>query len=277
MGRPLFSTVIHARETPAVRVEPEPAQPACERWTYWHPFDPDSEEFFSNAEEERVRSLDGPAEHLDQGRLVIDELSSSSSDSDGTSSGRETPIFVDGDDGLSPRELSPEEGPLVRTSPLHFLLPEDERHTYRANVPARVVQPPPVIGLSSRTATSYVRTPYQGEERSPSRSPSPPSRFSPPVRRGEVATEPFTVPRIVPLATRSAPIAIPARPSTPPNQLAWSYGTPSPAPSVTPRLYTWRGPLPSVASPSSPLTNRTARMSVAHISPSTITVQRVLG
>ena len=42
MGRPLFSR----HQTPAVRVEPEQPQPACEKWTYWNAFDPDSEEFF---------------------------------------------------------------------------------------------------------------------------------------------------------------------------------------------------------------------------------------
>ncbi|KAI0091536.1 hypothetical protein BDY19DRAFT_631210 [Irpex rosettiformis] len=272
MGRPLFSSVARAHETPAVRVEHEPTQPACERWTYWNPFDPDSEEFFLDAEEERVRSLDGPPVEVE----VIDDLSGSSSESDGTSSGRETPIFVDGDDAPLVAELSPEEGRLAQTAGMHNLRPEDERHTYRA-IQARVSQPPLVLGFSSRTATSYVRTPYRGEDRSPNQSPSPQSpTLTEPIPRAEVAAEPLTIPRSI-LSARSAPVAIPVRPSTPPSQTPWSYGTPSPAPSITPRLYTWRAPLSVTTSPVTPLPNRTARMSVAHISPSTIAVQRVLG
>lgn len=101
MGRPLFSTV--NVETPAVRVEPESAQPACERWTYWNPFDPDSDEFFENAEDERIhvpRDTD-PAVTVspwattalgDAAEREAAEMSSSSSE--GTSSGRETPVYA---------------------------------------------------------------------------------------------------------------------------------------------------------------------------------------
>ncbi|KAI0766055.1 hypothetical protein BC629DRAFT_905626 [Irpex lacteus] len=280
MGRPFFSSAAQTSEAPAVRVETEPAQPACERWTYWNPFDPDSEEFFSDAEDERIRTLDGPVAEAERPRrMIFEDMNSSSSESDGTESGRETPVFVEGDDGPSVEELSPEEGRLARTTGMRILRPDDERHTYRANLPVRAPQPPPSFSFASRTATSFVRTPYNREESSPRRSSSPQPQPQPqphPIPRAEVAVEPILAPRPVSTPAPSAPITIPARPSTPPSQAAWSFGTPSPAPSITPRLYTWRT-IPAVGSPGSPLPNRSARMSVTHISPSAITVQRVLG
>ena len=50
MGRPLFSQA-YATCEPVVRVESEQT-PQYEHWTYFNPFDPDSEEFFANAEVE---------------------------------------------------------------------------------------------------------------------------------------------------------------------------------------------------------------------------------
>ncbi|KAI0686406.1 hypothetical protein BC835DRAFT_1420419 [Cytidiella melzeri] len=270
MGRPLFSSQTY--HPLAVRIEPEPTQPTCERWTYWNPFDPDSEEFFVDAEEERIRPLDElVVEERDRG--AIDELSSSSSE--GTSSGRETPVFAD--DGPFVEELSHAVRVLHRSgrpaqaeSRRIFRPVEDEGHTYRA-VQARAVQSPAVAGYASPMATSFVRTANYAEQLS--RSPSPRRQ---PLARMEVAADPVAISG--PTPSHTAPIAIPARPSTPPTQASWSYGTPSPAPSVTPRLYNWRAhALLGVASPASPLPNRNARMSVAHISPSAIAIQRVVG
>lgn len=264
MGRPLFSSTYDA---PAVRVEPEQTQPAYEKWSYWNPFDPDSEEFFADAEDERVRPLE--QEDVRGASALVEDVSSGSSD--GTSSGRETPLFADSNLSVEELNLQERRRRALEQADLDGFtdgetrtpLPDDGQ-TYRA-VHSRVgyttFSPP-------RAATSYVRTPYRAEQLS--RSPSPTR-----VPHTEVAIEPMSVSR--PAPTRSAPIAIPARPSTPPNQIANSYGTPSPAPSVTPRLYTWRAPALPVASPGSPLPNRGARMSVAHISPSAVSVQRVLG
>ena len=57
----------------------------------------------------------------------------------------------------------------------------------------------------------------------------------------------------------------PVRPSTPPAQMTPLFA-PSPPPSVTPRLYSWSTlTAPTSPIPASPLTNRNARMSVAHI------------
>jgi len=82
MGRPLFSQ----SPSVAVRIEPvvvtPPAeQPVCERWTYWNPFDPDSEEFFSN---EVYEAFVDPLNNTiaDRGPSPIVEDSSSASSSD---------------------------------------------------------------------------------------------------------------------------------------------------------------------------------------------------
>jgi len=82
MGRPLFSQ----SPSVAVRVEPvvvtPPAeQPVCERWTYWNPFDPDSEEFFSN---EVYEAFVDPLNNTiaDRGPSPIEDSSSASSSDD---------------------------------------------------------------------------------------------------------------------------------------------------------------------------------------------------
>lgn len=64
---------------------------------------------------------------------------------------------------------------------------------------------------------------------------------------------------------RARPMPIPLVPSTPPSQIALPQITPS----ATPRLYTWRRPSVSIStSPvGGPLTNPSARRSLAHIAP----------
>jgi len=93
MGCPLFS---HRYDSPAVAVRVEPdgtpvsEQPVCERWTYWKPFDPDSEEFFVN---EVYEAFVDPVANIERDREpspVVEESSSSSEDE--STSGRGTPI-----------------------------------------------------------------------------------------------------------------------------------------------------------------------------------------
>jgi len=95
MGRPLFSQSYYSPAA-VVRVEPDdtPAaeQPVCERWTYWKPFDPDSEEFFVN---EVYEAFVDPVDDVQRDRgpsPVMEESSSSSSSEDESMSGRGTPI-----------------------------------------------------------------------------------------------------------------------------------------------------------------------------------------
>lgn len=95
MGRPLFSQA-YATASPAVRVEPEPAQ-QYERWTYWNPFDPDSDEFFANAEVETpVEVVQGDDARNLTSPVVVEVESSSSSEA--SSSGRGSPTQEDLDE-----------------------------------------------------------------------------------------------------------------------------------------------------------------------------------
>lgn len=265
MGRPLYSSTY---ETPAVRVAPdsEPHQATYEKWSYWNPFDPDSDEFLDSAEDEWLRTPS--AAELSEIRGLVEEMGSSSSEE--SSSGRATPTFAD--DGPSVEEVNVELRRRVAERTAHES-PESlasERDAQDDNILDDVYQdyPSPVTPPRSRPALSYVRVlgntiptrTRQDRSRSPVRIP-----------RAETEIEPISITR--PAPTRSVPIAIPARPFTPPNQTANSYGTPSPAPSVTPRLYTWTS-RPTTSE--SPLPNRNARMSMAHVSSPSVSAQRVV-
>lgn len=119
MGRPFFSQAYSSPPAVVVRVEPEPApapspteQPVCERWTYWKPFDPDSDEFFVNEVYEAFvdPTADVPG---DRGPSpVVEESSSSSSSDDESMDGRGTPI---GDAPTGPRPAG-DEGVGIRLS-----------------------------------------------------------------------------------------------------------------------------------------------------------------
>ena len=262
MGRPLFSQAYTS--APAVRDEPEQPQP-YEKWSYWNPFDPESDAFFADAVEERIVTPEPPAEPLRGNPSLVrveDAETDSGSSSEASSSGRGTPALEE--DGLSLEEHELEYRRRVTEFEMHeravrALAFADDGQTYRA-----VARP----HVSSVRTTHYAA----GVSRSPSPAPMP-------IPRAQVAPEPVAV---SPAVTRSNPIPIPApaRPTTPQHGTpTYSYGSPSPPPSVTPRLYTWASrttlpTLPQAASPSSPLPNRSARRSFANIaaSPSTARV-----
>ncbi|KAI0954506.1 hypothetical protein AcW1_006381 [Taiwanofungus camphoratus] len=319
MGRPLFS---HSHQAPAVRVEPEHAQPTYEKWTYWNAFDPDSDEFFENDDAVYEAFIDAAHLQLHEGEdrrtMVVEDNMSSS---EGSSSGRGSPM--DESEGLSVEEIDMElrrQASWMRVQ-LQSGETEEDQGTRRATAgspgPPQVVdvpmpsqaalhtqnQPREVVStyldstiasmLAMReiayplppnpVATSYVRSPVPSNVDRLSRSPSPaldsiadpfppsPEPAFSPRARGVAAPQPST----------------PERPSTPPIQTASFYSSPSPPPTVTPRLYSWSSRnLPRTAttfyppSPvtSGPLTNRSARLSVAHIrsAPSLIPAQHVV-
>ncbi|PSR78286.1 hypothetical protein PHLCEN_2v7482 [Hermanssonia centrifuga] len=275
MGRPLFS---QSNSQPAVRVEPEQTHPAYPTWTYWNPFDPDSEDFFQDAEHEYPIYTTG---------LIVQGEQED---------GRETPS-VDGDNSSSEDTNSSYSNlPTVLSESAAPAQPVDDGSTYRATDRTAFSASPSMSSrrrstpISTGHATSYIRTSYYVEE--PPRSPSPP-----PQQRVQLRTTTDTV--------YVSPIDIPSRPSTPPNQSAYAYATPSPAPTVTPRLYAWGGyrgrappstspsaerdhhtsptasvshawSYPVISSPTSPLPNYSARMSVAHIPSATIPMHRIV-
>ncbi len=279
MGRPLYSS----SRQPAVRVEPEPQHPAIQKWSYWNAFDPDSDEFFENDDAVYEAFVD-PADRIqipvDRSIPTVVEVDVSSS-SEASSSGRGSPMdVIDVEISENEREhqlLRDREMP--RASGMRILddsvprnpvldaqidvgrgLPSDERVQYymslmermeaagaeRERRPTADIRP----GTRERVPT-YLDLPQED-----SRTPSP---------------EPVPIPRsrhIVPSTS--------ARPSTPPAQATPLFASPSPPPSVTPRLYSWASLSSAPPVPSSPLTNRGARMSVAHIvAPSLVPAHRV--
>ncbi|KAF7794328.1 hypothetical protein EIP86_005462 [Pleurotus ostreatoroseus] len=282
MGRPLFSQQYTTTTVPAVRVEPEHVSQPYSRWDYLNPFDPDSDEFFANAELETpvdILPSDGDREPYSP---VLDADSSAS---DSSSSGSASPT----------QEMTEDEAFAVEDSELRISRrragrsDQESAYTYRGNADrAPRIRPavlPPATPVARPMPYYFIDAPVQAV-----RSPSPD------------ATALY-----MPAASASAPPSTPP-PSTP--TLAARLLEPSPPPSVTPRLYSWNGhragqaappgspsPAPAVpqlhpgfmpappqlwatryptytytssGSPSagSPLPNLGARMSVAHITPS---------
>ena len=284
MGRPLFS----ASRQPAVRVEPEPQHPTVEKWTYWNAFDPDSDEFFDNDDAVYEAFIDPanriqlPTDPTDAPAEPIDVSSSS----EASSSGRGTPTtVVDDIDHQADRMMTVTmqdlqsrtrimralDLPLPRNSTLDAAidagrgLPTAERVTYLRSLLDRTdpererAEEPRALEAEARPALREREPTYLDWPQEDSRPTTP---------------EPTEGPR----ASMPA-LATPVRPSTPPAQVARAtplFVSPSPPPSVTPRLYSWATiSAPGLAVPTSPLTNRSARMSVAHIvRPSFVPVHR---
>lgn len=284
MGRPLFSA---SYSTPAVRTEPEPAQPAIlyEKWTRWNAFDPDSDEFFnsedavfeafldpadveaSTEERERQRQRPRPVQPEPVDVMIVRELEersdSSSSSSEGTVSGRGSPMAVGSDDPA---------GMLADAYRAGEFEPRNTARRQRVALIHDGMPPLRDIDDDERTATTVLD--ILNDRRV--------SRVMP--------HSPFRSRGFIPRFSDT-------RPNTPPHQRTHTHNdhvipelavTPSPAPTVTPRLYSWSSSTPfgrdSVASPTpvhrqrqrdrtSPLTNPSARMSLPHLSPAPVRVR----
>ena len=254
MGRPLFS----ARQ-PAVRVEPEPQHPPLQRWSYWNAFDPDADEFFENDDAVYEAFIDPASRVLlptDASIPVVDVDVSSSSEA--SSSGRGTPMEVEDtdEDDARPRVRRVTTGG-IRVSrfaaidaalqasrrdgtPARYRIPEEEEAP-RTPEPEPERAPRTPAAPEARPSVRERVVTYLDYPEEPSRSPSP-------------SPEQLRVLRTIP--------SRPVRPSTPPAQMTPLFA-PSPPPSVTPRLYSWS--TLTAPAPASPLSNRDARMSVAHI------------
>jgi hypothetical protein len=294
MGRPLYST-------PLVRTEPEPTvdvtSPAAivyGKWTNPSDFDPDSDEFFEREDAVYEAFLDpadvarlrgeaeaaanagnaGPtsviemAERLDEFIVRVARVDNSSSSSDvGTISGRGSPIATGPDYGLTAGSLSPSAYTALRDA--GWTPPAPSRPVH-ARVTVREMRELSQASLQSREGTENISTsPYQGR----GFIPPPPSS---PSMQMEVEYEHLP----------------PTRPVTPPHQLIAGhhdsspsmYELPSPAPTGTPRLYSWSSrtpfgrsatvpwPTPAYRAHQSPLTNPGARMTFAQLSPTPVRV-----
>ncbi|KAJ6518929.1 hypothetical protein C8R45DRAFT_949770 [Mycena sanguinolenta] len=276
MGRALFSET-YGSKAPAIRVQSEsvPADPA--RWSLSNPFDPDSDDFFQGAEYEAFMDV-GEVDRLEH-PVVASDSSSDSSDS-----GRDSPL----EDTSRPVHVvwapMPDQSPsgatyqpVVDEATGEILyartLPSadtDDAVTIRATAEPERVRPvvvhvgsvlPPSSLRNSTTATDLERANTTGG-------------LSP--RR--VSVPPITIP--VASSTSSPPSPLTASPTTPPAVYSthMQLMTPSPPPTVSPRIYVWGGRTPaSPGSPSvrhtyshsaaGPLTNPGARQSLVRITP----------
>jgi len=287
MGRPLFSQSY--RSKPAVRTEPDSGYLSYNRWNHWDAFDPDSEEFFANdpVYEAFIDPSINPISGEEEEQTLVVEESISSGSSEGSVSDRGSPMAVGSDD---PVRMLAEAYPSVDWE-------------------QRFVQTPP-ISADARPATRWQPTRYaprfnanayqQGAFARGSRPRSAtvtviPQRAPPAASQRGFATSPTdNLPRtsdITPIFAPRAPAANLARspetaqqpfiPVTPPSQRApLGQTTPSPPPTVTPRILSWssRPPMSPGSPPqsNSPLTNPSARMSLAHIAPALLRVRDVV-
>ncbi|CAA7269225.1 unnamed protein product [Cyclocybe aegerita] len=296
MGRALFSQQVKAASAPAVRTEPEPKVDVCERWGAWNRFDPDSEDFFQDAEYEAFidpaqlqRQLPRDLSTMIAGGDI--DISDSSDSSDSSSDSEQgSPMAVGPDDpailmtgswsveseeaGSADAEWRAEgnttETPMyVPGTRASVFTPGQTGVTEDVGIPVFI---PPA---SLRALTPEIED-GRGRDAVLPRSPT---------LRRTVNITPITVSRIREPSSRS-PSPPPRRratageapvvPSTPPtaSYMGQTMLSPSPPPSITPRFYSWQHhPIPAIPSSPTlargtrdgPLTNPRARMSFARI------------
>jgi hypothetical protein len=280
MGRALF-TEKYGLKAPAIRVTPEPVCPSYDKWSISNPFDPDSDEFFQGAEYEAFMDQ-GEVDRLEHPVVV----SESSSDTD---SGRDSPIL---EDNPRPIRMNALWGRLVDESAEGIYQPVVDEVTGEVAYVRTSSYPGSVADESDADMVTIRATADPQHPRTVTVSVASPihppsllrnSTTATDLERVSVATAPAPSPRRVP------PINIPVEPSTPspaspvsPSTPPAVYThlqmmTPSPPPTVTPRIYVWGTRAHMPASPGSPsvrqthsagpLTNPGARQSLARITP----------
>jgi hypothetical protein len=300
MGRALFSQ--NYTSAPAVRTEPEPSIDPFSKWSRWNAFDPDSDEFFDNAVDELFIDTEEYKQEQERISLLADGGTGSPVSSESSGSDRGSPMAVGSDD------------PAVLIADAYSSLDWEQRFLAVGAADAEwrrardERQHSDTLGYPRLSSLLTSRAPrHIGAEASDNPRPGRISRsrsttvsggpaFHPPssLRNSTTATEisgdTSTSPQTNTLTVNVTPMTIPIEPSTPsPLSPQWSatpYDTmfsPSPAPVVTPRIYSWnhRAVPRSPTSPSSshgssgPLTNPGARMSLPriNIAPTRVHVQ----
>jgi hypothetical protein len=263
MGRPLYTSLLlarHATETAAQPEPPMPTYPVVEKWSRWNAFDPDSDEFFEadNAvyeaflsDEEIAERAQAPAQHHDSTPLLL------SRESDIVPS--RSPILEDSDrpvvgveaaDASNTLAVQMEAGSDMLFGPRS---PDEGRETQEDSSPER--QPPrrqprraPTITEWRLSSTGGINpsTPHTSVVPAGSRlaqpaSPSDPSNLVSGLQQLSESPRPM-----IPIDSSPRPISpipnTPARVSgvfgTPPSS-GHTVTTPSPAPTVTPRVINW--------------------------------------
>ncbi|KAJ7224137.1 hypothetical protein GGX14DRAFT_557028 [Mycena pura] len=264
MGRALFSANERYGLAPAIRVEPEAVCP-YDKWSAYNRFDPDADEFFEGAVFEAFL-----ADQLEL-PVAVSDSGSGYSDSD---SGRDSPLPE-----LSPRpaRMNPiwdrltDESAVAAHQPVDDDLLDDITD-YASTVPNALPggsESVPIHATADRPRSVPITVYFPSTALSPSPEPTLAAPSTPSPRR-------FSVPPISIPAEPSTPnMESPVSPITPPAVYTHvSMMTPSPPPTVTPRIYMW-GRTHTPASPGSPsirhthsagpLTNPGARQSFARI------------
>lgn len=290
MGRPLY--LRNPFQAPIVRVEPEPeAYPAPQKWSYWNRFDPDADEFFQSADAVYEAVLDtsrppvGIQRTGDSDRTTLEEPSS-----DESSTERDSPLDessdmdMDEDWALHQRIIPPR----------RFVERSLQARPAFGAAPTADETAQPGDPSFDRLIPTNILDAFSPERRSTSLLSNTSASSNTPISAAVPPRTPSPIPVMLPLEhslEQLDPIhaaargSMPTTPSTPPNRHSIPYDTPSPAPTVSPRLFQYRirpvAAVPISVSPTSPgpLTNHGARRSVAHISPvrSLVPVHRIVG
>jgi len=285
MGRPLFSQTFHTE--PVVR-EPEPSCP-YEKWSYVNAFDPDSDEFFENDQAVYEAFVDHVTaeqseeeDEVEAGDMVVIRMGNASPiSSEDSLSDRDSPMAVGADD------------------PAQYIAQAYRRHLAEVEAPLRVGLAPRGISGEVQRETSVEReTPIESvvihslrDSLETSHVPQPPISIT----QADLASHPIHFE--IPLPTPSAPIPVPTprsqrsasvedltfpsfyhqnSPMTPSRYSAFSRFSPSPSPTVSPRIYTWARRQAYSSTGTSPFTNTNARLSHAHLSPAFVRVHGVM-
>jgi hypothetical protein len=265
MGRPIYS-LSFAPTAPVVRDDSPPPtfNPVYEKWTYWNPFDPDSDEFFENdAVYEAFIDLPAPSDRPS----VVPIISPSPTSSEGTLTESGSPVSAGADD---PTRSLPE---IYRD--FWALQPQQQPTTPSPpDVPAS-------DALSRFPFVTYVPSDSQPRPLSTTTRPRSATVTVLPQRRLSYSYQ--HVFDGLPRTSNITPITIPARTTVshlPPLADAPSGSQPVPTQSSTPRILAWTSTLPPPSAPPpapvGPLTNPSARMSLTHIAPTLIRVRDVV-
>lgn len=282
MGRPLYSKAFQTE--PIIR-QPEAPCP-YEKWSHINAFDPDSDEFFESDQAVYEAFVDHmPLEHSEDEEEMEEDREAVVIRLDLTGEGslldRDSPMAVGGD------SLAQYIGQAYRRQTIDPEAPVRVRLAAHAT-PGEVQSDAPVSHESveidsSRDVMASLDPPPQ-----PIFATQPHNIFN--HRHHEPRDE-------LPTPTPSTPIPVPGTnssssgeglslssfyhhhiSSTPPRRhTSFSRFSPSPPPTVSPRIYTW-APRRQTYSPAvtSPLPNNNARMSHTHISPALVRVRDVM-
>ncbi|KAF8075129.1 proline-rich protein [Lyophyllum atratum] len=290
MGRALFSSLYTASPAVAVRTEPEYVDLDVEKWSISNRFDPESDEFNRDAQREVFTDTEAYRQEREAMRALVAETGAESSESsEASDSDRGSPMAVGSDD---PALLIADAYSNVDWEPRWLAGGTSSDWIGRR-------------GSAAEGASDQARLLRVSRPRSATVSTGPvflpPSSLRNSTTATEIETEASIAPPHSPTARRAlniTPISIPNEPSSPspvsplspstPTDNLYaremhSMLTPSPPPSVTPHIYTWQHRL-ALAVPTSPLggqstagplTNPSARMSLAriNIAPARIRIQ----